>query len=226
MAGRHVIHGAGWLLGCLVGPVAMQAVFGRPWLWIGIGLALLATLWLLLWLPRSAHAQFEAGKYQRAARRYRLVVAFAFTPGRERAGLLSRAGCLLALGDHERAAPLLDALATADLDTAERAVWLNNRACLDLDRGTDTPSALALAEEAVGLRPDVAAIQHTRARALLALDRIDEAITVLDAMRTGGELPPTLEADRCRELAIAWDRKGQAEYATDYRNRASVVARA
>jgi tetratricopeptide (TPR) repeat protein len=225
VAGRHVIHGAGWVAGCVVGPVALHAVLGRPWLGVGIGLAMLATLWLLLWLPRSAHDQFEAGRYQRAARRYRLVVAFSFSATRERAGLLSRAGCLLALGDHERAAPLLDALATADLDVAERAVWLNNRACLGLDRGTDPTTALALAEEAVALRPDVAAIQHTRARALLVLDRVDEAISVLDAMRTGGELAPTLEADRCRELAIAWDRKGHAEYASDYRDRARVVAR-
>ena len=55
---------------------------------------------------------------------------------------------------------------------------------------------------------------------LLALQRV---IGHLDEPRhvSGGEL-----ALGCRELAIAWDRKGHAEYATDYRNRASVVVRA
>jgi hypothetical protein len=44
-------------------------------------------------------------------------------------------------------------------------------------------------------------------------------------MRTGGELAPGLEAERCRDLADAWDRKGQADYARDYRDRARLVAR-
>ena len=48
---------------------------------------------------------------------------------------------------------------------------------------------------------------------------------VLDAMRTGGELAPQLEAERCRDLAAAWERKGQADYASDYRERARLVAR-
>ncbi len=79
-------------------------------------------------------------------------------------------------------------------------------------------------DEAIGLRPDVPAIQHTRARALLAVGRIDDAISVLDAMRAAGELAPQLEADRCRDLATAWERKGQVDYAMDYRDRARLVA--
>ena len=104
-------------------------------------------------------------------------------------------------------------------------MWLNNRACAALDAGRDPAAALAVADEAIGLRPDVPAIQHTRARALLAVGRLDDAIAVLDAMRAGGELAPQLEAERCRELATAWDRKGQADYASDYRARARLVAR-
>ena len=76
------------------------------------------------------------------------------------------------------------------------------------------------------LRPDVPAVQHTRARALLAVGRVDDAIGVLDAMRTGGELPAHLEAERCRELALAWERKGQRDYADDYRERARMHAAA
>jgi hypothetical protein len=61
--------------------------------------------------------------------------------------------------------------------------------------------------------------------ALLALGRTDEAIAILDGMRTGGELPRRLEVDRCRELARAWDQKGQSAYADDYRARADSLAR-
>ena len=60
---------------------------------------------------------------------------------------------------------------------------------------------------------------------LIALGRFDDAIGVLEAMRAGGELSPALEAMRCRELARAWDHKGQPDYAADYRDRARLVAR-
>jgi hypothetical protein len=43
-------------------------------------------------------------------------------------------------------------------------------------------------------------------------------------MRAGGELAPYLESVRCRDLARAWERKGQADYAADYRERARLHA--
>jgi len=187
---------------------------------IGAGLAIAATLWLWLWLPRSAHAAFEAGKYRAAARRYRVLGALAGTRARERAALLSRGGCAVAEGDVARAEALLATLAIDDLAVAERAVLLNNRACAELAAGRDPHAALALVDEASALRPDVPAVQHTRGMALLAVGRIDDAIAVLDGMRAGGELPPRLEAERCRDLARAWTQKGETAYAEDYRLRA------
>ena len=80
-------------------------------------------------------------------------------------------------------------------------------------------------DEASAIRPDVPAVQHTRGMALLAVGRIDDAIAVLDGMRAAGELPPRLEAERCRDLAKAWAQKGQAAYAEDYRLRAEALAR-
>jgi predicted Zn-dependent protease len=191
----------------------------------GIALGVLLVLWLWLWLPRSAHAAFEAGSYGAAERRYRLLGVVATTTARERAALLSRAGCLVAAGQVERAEELLAALDTNELAPAERAVWLNNRACAALAAGRDPRAALALVDEASALRPDVPAVQHTRGMALLAVGRLDDAIAVLDGMRAGGELPPRLEAERCRELAIAWSQKGQAAYAEDYRLRAEARSR-
>ncbi|HWU89641.1 MAG TPA: tetratricopeptide repeat protein, partial [Kofleriaceae bacterium] len=148
------------------------------------------------------------------------------TRRRERAAALSCAGCSIAIGELGAASEVLDAIDPATLDASERVVWLNNRACVALEVGRDAQAALALAEEATSLRPDVPAIQHTRARALLAVGRVDDAIAVLDAMRAGLELPAYLEAERCRELARAWERKGQAAYAEDYRERARMQAAA
>ena len=188
---------------------------------IGGCAAVLAMLYVALWLPRSAHGAFGRGRYRPASRRYRMLGWSALGARRERAALLSRIGCLVAEGRGDAAEHLLGTLDTTSLDAAERAVWLNNRACLAVER--DPAAALTLIEEAAVLRPDVPAFHHTRGQALLAVGRVDEAIAVLDGMR--GDLPSALEADRCRELARAWDQKGEAAYADDYRRRAASLAR-
>ena len=220
----HVLRVFGWGLGCIVVPVLLRTQLGRPWGAIGTLIVTLATGWLVLYLPRAAHRAFELGKFARAHRVYRFLGILAFSPRREQAARLSRAACRLAAGEVAVAEQQLAAVDPAHLDVAERVVWLNNRACAVLDAGRDPHDALALVEEATQLRPDVPGIQHTRARALIAVGRIDDAITVLDAMRSGGELSPHLEAERCRELATAWSRKGQEDYAADYRERARLHA--
>ena len=226
MGTYHVGRLLGWLLGSAAAPVILGSLLGRRGAWLGILCACVALLWLLLWLPRSAHRAFEAARFSRAARRYRLLGALAFTRRRERAALLSFAGCRVATGDLSTASAVLDSLDPSAFDASERVVFLNNRACVALESGADPHGALALVEEATALRPDVPAIQHTRAKALLAVGRVDDAIAVLDAMRSAGELPPYLEAERCRELALAWERKGQSDYAADYRARARLHAAA
>lgn len=198
-------------------------MFGKGGVVTGSTLAVVATLWLVLWLPRAAHRAFETARYKVALRRYRLIRLLAFTRARARAAELSIAAAHLAAGRYEQAERLLAAIDPSALDNAEHAVWLNNRACAALDAGRDPHVALADAERAVGLRPDVPGILHTRARALIAVGRLDDAIGVLEAMRAGGELPLRLEAERCRELAAAWERKGQRDYADDYRDRARLV---
>ena len=224
MAARHLLRLGAWLAAGGVVVTAGLAEGPIPAL-VASTVVIIAILYAAFWLPRSANRAFARGRYRPAARRYRLLGICALGARRERAALLSRVGCLVAEHRIEAAERLAATVDAAALDAAERAVWLNNRACLALAAGGDPAAALALAEEAAGLRPDVPAIQHTRGMALLAVGRVDEAITVLDGMRTVGELPGPLEADRCRDLARAWEAKGQGAYADDYRNRAAMLAR-
>jgi len=222
---RFVVRVLSWVTGALALPVVLGGIGGHAGLIVGVAAAVVGTLWLWLWLPRSAHAAFEAGRFARAARRYRLLGLVASSAARERSALLSRTGCCVALGELEAADGLLARIDGDALDASERAVWLNNRACAALARERDPQAALALIDEASALRPDVPSLQHTRGMALLAVGRVDDAIAVLDGMRAGGELPPRLEADRCRDLSRAWDKKGEAAYAEDYRVRAASVGR-
>lgn len=222
---RYVARAVGCVVVAVALPLLGAAGFGRIGALAGAGLAVLGLFWLWLWLPRLAHGSFEAGKYTVAARRYRMLGALATSATRERAALLSRSGCCVAEGDLAGADRVLALLADHELAAAERAVWLNNRACRTLAGGTDPHAALALVDEASALRPDVPALQHTRGMALLAVGRVDDAIAVLDGMRAGGELPARLEAERCRDLARAWTQKGEAAYAEDYRLRADALVR-
>ena len=225
MAARHVGRLASWTVLCGLVPAVLGSGLGRPWILIGIALSITATVWLAIWLPRAAHGAFETAHYANAARRYRVIESTAFTAARERAAVLSRAGCEVAAGRLASAERILARFDGEDLAAAERVTWLNNRACASLEAGGDPRSALGLVEQAIALRPDVPAVQHTRATALIALGRFDEAIAILEVMRSGGELAPALEALRCRELAKAWEHKGQPDYANDYRDRARLVAR-
>jgi predicted Zn-dependent protease len=225
MAARHAGRLAGWAVVSALCPLLLGSVLGRPWIPIGALVVIAGTAWLVVWLPRTAHAAFEVARYARAARRYRVIGALAFTAARERAAVLSRAGCDVAAGRLDAAERILARFDGNGLDAAERVTWLNNRACIALATSGDPHAALDLIEQAVALRPDVPAVQHTRATALIAVGRFDDAIGVLEGMRAGGELSPALEAMRCRELATAWDHKGQPDYAADYRARARLVAR-
>jgi len=186
-----------------------------------------AAAWLLLFalvlivLPRAAHAAFDDGRHAGAARRYRLLARVAIDPGRRAAAWVSVAGCHLAAGDHRRGIAVLDALDPAVMDPATRAAWLNNRAYAVVRSGADPAPALAWAEEATALRPDVPGLTHTLGCALLAAGRVDDAIRAFEAMWSSGDLPPRLEAERCLDLARAWERKGHHDYAADYRGRAA-----
>jgi predicted Zn-dependent protease len=220
---RYVARILGWLVAIIVLPIVLASILGNFGLLVGIAADLLAILWVWLWLPRSAHGAFAGGHFANATRRYRILGAVTRSAERERAALLSRIGCAIAAGELDRADRLLGAIDAASLDAQERAVWLNNRACVVLARGSDPHAALALIDEASALRPDVPALQHTRGMALLAVGRVDDAIAVLDGMRAAGDLGPRLEADRCRELALAWTKKGETAYADDYRLRADAL---
>jgi predicted Zn-dependent protease len=222
---QFALRRLGFVLACCAFAIAGGLIAGRLGGLIGAALGGGLAFWAWLILPRTAHAAFEAGRYPLASRRYRVLGALAGSQRRARASLLSRAACRVAVGDVVAAEALLADLDIQSLEVAERAVWLNNRACAQLAGGGDPIAALAFVDEAAALRPDVPSVQHTRGRALLESGRVDDAIAVLDHMRAGGELPPRLEAERCRDLAKAWAQKGQAAYADDYRQRADAMSR-
>ncbi len=213
---------AAWLVIAVALPGALAGAAGPLGAVAGTLAVVVAMLWVWLWLPRRAHAAFAAGRFARATRRYRAIALLTRSQLRARAALLSRIGCHVAAGELAMADELLARVDPAGLDAQERAVWLNNRACVALARD-DPHAALALIDEATALRPDVATLQHTRGAALLAAGRVDDAIAVLDGMRAAGELAPRLEAERCADLARAWTQKGETAYADDYRMRAQVL---
>ena len=170
-------------------------------------------------LPRLAHASFRAGETARARRRYRLLGLL--SPAARDAARVSVAGCHLVDRDYPRAQRALLAIDGDRLPGLLRAAWLNNRAYALARGGTgDGADSLALVDEALGLRPGVPGFLHTRGLALLAASRFDDAIRAFEAVWDSGELDPTLEAERCHDLAVAWEKKGHADYAADYRLRA------
>ena len=202
--------------------MAGAVMHGRKGAFFGLAVALAGWAWLQLGLPRQAARQFGRGEFVAAARRYRALAWISFSSSRRLAARLSIIGCAVASGKYEVALAALETLSPDSLTGDARAVWLNNRACTALwGTSPDATAALAFAEDAWRLRPDVAGIGHTRAAALLRVGRLDEAIAVLDQLHGAADISSRLEAERCRDLAEAWSQKGEHAYAADYRARAA-----
>lgn len=193
--------------------------------------ALAVAAWLSLaflgfvWLPRAAHRAFVRGSYKRSKLLYKLLRLAVFGRTARAAIDVSLAACDLTVENWSTALVELDRIAADTLGEGARAAWLNNRAYAMARSGDGIDSALGLCDEAIAIRPDVAGFRHTRGVILLALDRVDEAIAELDRLweDLAGERAdevPLLEAERCYDLAIAWARKGEHDYATDYFQRA------
>ena len=189
--------------------------------------ALTGLLWTLIGtlvvvvVPRAAHAAFERGGFGAAGWRYRALAWLSPSRARRAAARVSVAACRLSAGDVAGGERELGRVDERALDGAGRAAWLNNRAYAELVGGGDAARALTWADEAQRLRPDVPGLVHTRGLALLAAGRTDDAIRSFEAMWELGDLAPRLEAERCRDLARAWDAKGHRDYAADYRARAA-----
>ena len=177
-------------------------------------------------LARMAHGAFARGDARRARRLYR--VSRWLAPGRRlrRALGVSEAGCDLVGGRYAEALARLESMDGHTLGPVARATWLNNLAYARARSGIDPRQALADIDEAMRLCPDLVGFHHTRGVALLALGRTDEAIDELDRVHalTEGEPEPELEAERCFDLATAWQQKNEPGYAGDYLQRA--IARA
>jgi hypothetical protein len=195
--------------------MAVVAVLGAI-AWVALGALLVVVV-----MPRAAHAAFARGDLGAARFRYRVLARLSPTRARRGAARVSVAACWLAAGDVDRGGAELARVDEGALDGAGRAAWLNNRAYAGLRTGGDPAASLAWADEALKLRPDVPGVVHTRGLALLACARTDDAIRAFEDMWHLGELAPRLEAERCRDLARAWEAKGHLDYAADYRARAA-----
>jgi predicted Zn-dependent protease len=184
-------------------------------------LAGLCAVLVAIVMPRTAHLAFERGQLRAARFRYAVLARLSTSRQRRGAARVSIAACWLAADDIARAERALARVDEGALDGAARAAWLNNRAYAALRGGADPSQAMAWVDEAARLRPDVPGIVHTRGLALLAGGKLDDAIRAFEDMWELGELPPRLEAERCRDLARAWEAKGHGDYAADYRARAA-----
>lgn len=202
-------------VGALAGGVA---AFGVAAVLAALG----ATWWLL---PRLAHRAFMRGRLARSELLYRWSRAVRFDPRARAACAVSLAACALA---RDRSADALAALDRVDpdrLDDAARAAWLNNRAYALARSGRDLAAAVELASRAVALRPHVPGFRHTRGVALIAVGRLEQAIAELDDVwRSLADADSELEAERCFDLGVAWDMRGEPEYAADYFARAQRAA--
>jgi hypothetical protein len=206
--------------------VARILAGGRASFVAGLVVFLTAGL-VLVFLPRAAHRAFRRGAFIRASVLYQLVGRLRFD-GRARAALrVSVAACLLGRERHRDGLALLGEIDPAALGESARAAWHNNRAYALARSGGDPAQALIDSDSAIALRPDLSGFRHTRGLALLALDRVDEAIRDLDAVwqrGAGAEVAPLLEAERCYDIGLAWTRKGETAYAADYFDRSRRAA--
>ncbi len=222
---RRILHAVVVALVLAGAALAAQGTLGGPLPAAAAGVWLLWYLLSVVVLPRLAHAAFRAQLTATARRRY-AVLAW-ISPAAHDAARVSVAGTYLIDRDWRRAGRALAAIDGERLPATLRAAWLNNRAYAiarggEAARTGDDP--LALIDEALGLRPEVPAFLHTRGLALVAAGRIDDGIRAFEAVWDAGELDAGLEAERCHDLAAAWEGKGQPDYATDYRRRAAPAA--
>ena len=210
-AGASVTHSAVGVLGSVV------------WL---LGWCVLSAV-LLLWVPRIAHSRFLAGEYSTARFWYR-ILRWVVLHEKSLGGVqVSIAGSFLAENQFVIASELLENIDGSKLSASARAAWLNNRAYLRVRNAQEFASALALCDQAIALRPYVSGFHHTRAVVLIGLGRVEEAIAILDGIWRQYTVDVTndvFEAERCYDLAIAWAKKGQREYAVDYFERSRRTA--
>ena len=218
------------LTGLTVASVIIGVLYGRSAGYIALLCLAVVPMALWLWLPRVAHSAFRRGDYGRARRLYRTLRAFSLSAHARAAIDVSVAACAMATAAYDTALQVLARVDRQALGEAGRAAWLNNRAYALVRSGGDAEAAMRACEEAIEVRPDVAGFRHTRGVVLLALGRIDDAIHELErlwdhlAVGDASAEHALLEAERCYDLGVAWEAKGDAAYAADYFQRAHQTA--
>ncbi|WP_370675830.1 tetratricopeptide repeat protein [Pleomorphomonas sp. PLEO] len=154
--------------------------------------------------PRPVAALARAGLAALASRddhRAVLLLGDAIAAGTAEPELREKlASALLRIGERERAGSLLAAL-VAEAPTAERLVELSDAERLD----GRLEEALAHAERAVELRPDLARAHRTVGKALVALGRTVEALGCYGRAVALAPTDPELLMDEAEALLMAGD---------------------
>jgi tetratricopeptide (TPR) repeat protein len=219
---------AAFLRSLAVVAAAIGAISAGSSLWRGRGGLLAGLAVVVVWLtgrvvlPRLAHRDFARGDFRRARLLYGVLAHVRLDPTARVAARVSRAACQVGREDWPRALGELRGEGADGLPESVRAAHLNNHAYV-LARSGAPAEALALIDEAIALRPDLPGFRHTRGIALVGAGRLDEGIRELDEVwRRGDERAPAvlLEAERCYDLGLAWEKKGDPLYAADYFDRA------
>jgi tetratricopeptide (TPR) repeat protein len=180
-------------------------------------------IWIAL--PRAAHRAFRRGGFGRAQLLYTALAALRIDRAARAALQVSIAACQLGRERHREGLARLDHLDPDRMGESARAAWHNNRAYALARSGGDPAQALLDSDAAIALRPDLAGFRHTRGLALLAQGRVEEAIKELDEVwKRTTDPAPLLEAERCYDIAQAWQRRGEQDYAADYYDRARRAA--
>jgi tetratricopeptide (TPR) repeat protein len=216
------------IAGALAGGWALSGPGRRATGVLVAALLLIAVGLSVVLVARLAHQAFEDGRHRQAGFLYRVLRLFIWDRQGRASIAVSLAGCRLARDDFAGALVDLERVRAEDLALGPRAAWLNNRAYARARAGVDRDAALADVEHAMKLRPDVPGYRHTRGVVLMALGRLDDAIADLDSVwpHLADERAPNplLEAERCFDLAAAWEKKGEIDYARDYFRRVRAIA--
>jgi tetratricopeptide (TPR) repeat protein len=167
---------------------------------------------------RRVLRHFREGRFDLARRGTEWLMQLSRKPASRSALALNLAACHLAAGEYEPGGQVLLDLDRESLDASVDGIWENNYAYFLLGTGGSPTEAFSLADQAASRSPSNPAFRSTRGIALLALGRVDDALSELQlAVDMGSEHQGAAAmAENYFHLARAWEARGEVAYARDH----------